>query len=196
METQSDKVKCLECGKYFKKLGGGHLEKIHKMSVADYKRKHPGAKTASRSFIEKQKEDKRRQYADKSLGLRRKVGERTFDFVENKNLKWKLQRDLRSAKICLKNGLWKPSIILYGAIIEAVLVEMNPNKDKGFSASIEWAKKKGIINEQTYHQIHIVRDLRNYVHLHKELEEKKDINDYWAKTFAEICELIISRFRG
>ena len=63
METQSDKVKCLECGKYFKKLGGGHLEKIHNMSVADYKRKHPGARTASRSFIEKQKEDKRRQYA-------------------------------------------------------------------------------------------------------------------------------------
>ena len=45
------------------------------------------------------------------------------------------------------------------------------------------------------HKIHIIRDLRNYVHLHKELLEDGEINEHWAKTAADICESIIKRFR-
>ena len=41
----------------------------------------------------------------------------------------------------------------------------------------------------------MVRDLRNFVHLHKELSEREEINEYWSKTFADICESIIKRFR-
>ena len=44
-------------------------------------------------------------------------------------------------------------------------------------------------------KIHIIRNLRNFVHLHQELSEGEEINEYWAKTFADICESIIQRFR-
>ena len=125
---------------------------------------------------------------------KKKFGKRTFDFVKNKELKWLLQRDYKSAKVCLKNNLWKPCIILYASIIEAVLIEKFP-KVKTFAEALEKAWQGKFISEQDYHKIHIVRDLRNYVHLHKELKEKRDINEYWAKTFSDICEVIIKRFR-
>ena len=125
--------------------------------------------------------------------LRKKVASRTFDFIRNKKLTPLLQRDHKTAKICLRHSLWKPSIILYASIIEAVLIEKYPEAEDFYHA-IEIAYKNKGLSEKEYHQINIVRDLRNFVHLHKELSEISEINDYWAKTFAEICESIIKRF--
>jgi len=130
----------------------------------------------------------------KKIKSNKKFGRRTFDFIKNKELKKLLQRDYTSAKTCLGNKLWKPCIILYGSIIEAILIEMLKGK-RTFSEALESAYKNKVIPEQDYHKIHIVRDLRNYVHLHKELKEKKDINEYWARTFSDICESIIKKFK-
>ena len=186
------KVECLECGKCLKKLGGGHLEKKHGMNQKDYLRKYPGAKTSSDSFVTLQKEIKKRQYEDIGLNLRKKAGSRTFDFISNRDLKKLLQRDYGVAKQCLKYEFWKPCIILYGAIIEAVLVEMTSAKT--FEKAVNKALNEKIITKNNYHKIHVIRDLRNYVHLRKELKEKIKINDHWAQTFADICESIIKHF--
>lgn len=126
--------------------------------------------------------------------MRQKVSSRTFDLIDNKKLIPLLQRDYKSAKICLENSLWKPSIILYGSIIEAILTEKHPEA-ADFYGALENAYKNGDISEKEYHKIHIIRDLRNFVHLHKELAEGEEINEYRAKTFADICESIIKRFK-
>ncbi|MFH1192108.1 MAG: MucR family transcriptional regulator [bacterium] len=190
---ENQTIECLECGKFFKKLSG-HLEPIHKMTVKEYLKKYPSAKTSSNAFIEQQRADKKRQYQDDNLNLRQKVGSRTFDFIKDKELKKILQRDYGMAKKCLKFELWKPCIILYGAIIEAVLIDKTGGKK--FEEAIEEALTKKIITKNNYHKINIIRDLRNYVHLHKELKEKTEINSDWARTFADICESIIKHFKS
>lgn len=127
------------------------------------------------------------------IDYRAVVGRRTFDFINNKRLKILLQRDYKSAKTCLINQLWKPAIILYGSIIEAILRENT--KTKGFDSALKKSLENKLISEKEFHKIHIVRDLRNFVHLHKELSEGEEINEYWARTFSDICESIIKRFR-
>jgi hypothetical protein len=156
---------------------------------------HPHALVrGATSILESNFMKKKKRNKGQKLESRKKFGRRTFDFIKNKDLKKLLQRDYTSAKVCLKNRLWKPCIILYASIIEAILIEMFKKK-KTFVEALELGWKNNIISEQDYHKIHIVRDLRNYVHLHKELKEKKDINEYWAKTFSDICESIIKRFK-
>ena len=190
---KNQKIQCLECKKYFKRLGGGHLEKIHKMSMWEYLKKYPDARTSSLGFIESQKKIQKKLFQNEKLGLRKKVGSRTFDFIKNKDLKKILQRDFAIAKKCLDFGLWKPCIILFSAIIEAVLKEMTGAKT--FEKAADAALSKKIIKKDQYHEIHFIRNLRNYVHLHKELKEKIKISDHLAKTLAEICKLIIQYFK-
>jgi len=165
------------------------------MNVREYRIKHPGAATASDSFLKKQSEDKIRQY---STGLREKVGKRTFDFIGDSELKKILQRDLKSAKTCLTQKLWKPCIFLYAAIIEAILKEMHPAKDKNgikFKKVIDWAKEQKAITESDYHKVHVIRNLRNYIHIHLELKDKPEIDENWAKVFARVCESVIKHFK-
>lgn len=123
------------------------------------------------------------------------MASRTFDFIKNDKLRPLLSRDYKTAKNCLINHLWKPSIILYGSLIEAILRERT--ETDSFRAALDSALDKEIISETEFHQIHVVKDSRNFVHLHKELEEGVQvINDYWAKTLSDICESLIKRFRS
>lgn len=188
MKNDKSKIKCLECGKFYSSIGY-HIKR-HNLTSKDYLIRHPKAKLSADDVVNKIKEKSVERYKDAEF--RKKVGKRTFDFIKNKDLKSLLQRDFKSAKTCLDNELWKPSIVLYGSIIEAVLIEIT--KAKTFNDALELAKKNDIISEKEYHKIHMIRDLRNFVHLHKELEEQEEINDYWARTFADICEKIIKRF--
>jgi len=188
MKNKKGKIKCLECGKSFSNLGM-HLT-VHKLNSRSYRIKHPGAPITSEEYIQKHKANAHIRYQSKAF--RKKVGRRTFDFLKNKNLKSLLQRDYRSAKVCLDKELWKPSIILYASIIEAILIEATG--EKTFENSLKKALTNKVISEKDYHKINLVRDLRNFVHIHKELKEGSEINDYWARTFADICESIIKRF--
>jgi len=156
-------------------------------------KRFPSAKLSSDEYREKVSNSAKNRFLEDPT-LREKVKSRTFDFINNKKLTPLLQRDYKSAKICLKDSLWKPSIILYGSIIEAILKKKHP-KAKDFYDALEIAYKKNDISEKEYHKIHIIRNLRNFVHLHQELSEGEEINEYWAKTFADICESIIQRFR-
>lgn len=190
--VNTSKIKCQKCYKKFSNITT-HLIKSHGLSAREYQTKYPGAKLVSDVFREKQVKWMKERYQRTDINYRAIAGRRTFDFIKNKKLKVLLQRDHKSAKACLKNKLWKSAIILYGSIIEAILREKT--KTRSFSTALEKSYKNKLISEREYHKIHIVRDLRNFVHLHKELEEKEEINDYWAKTFSDISESIIKRFR-
>lgn len=186
---QISKIKCEECESYFSNMGT-HL-KTHNLTSKEYTKKHPEADIVSKAYREKHRQNAILRYTDKNF--RKKAGSRTFDFLKNKDLRSLLQRDYKSAKISLNNQLWKPSIVLYGSIIEAILIEKTGAKT--FEKSLYIALNKKFISEKDYHKIHMIRDLRNFVHIHKELKEKEEINDYWAKTFADICESIIKHFK-
>lgn len=192
-KTQIGKVKCKMpgCGQSFPTLAT-HIKRRHNLSSAEYLKRFPGSKLLSDDYRRKVSDSAKNRFLIDPT-LRKKVASRTFDFVKNKKLTPLLQRDYKSAQICLKSSLWKPSILLYGSIIEAILIEKYP-KEKKFYNAINIAYKNGDISEIENHKIHIIRDLRNFVHLHKELLEGGEINEHWAKTAADICESIIKRF--
>lgn len=191
MKQNTKKIKCKKCGLSFTTLAT-HLNRTHKFSSSEYLKQFPGAKLMSDQHRKMLSELVKKRFL-KDPTLREKVASRTFDFVNNKKLTPLLQRDYRSAKICLKHDLWKPSVILYGSIIEAILVEKS-QKSKNFNDSLKIAYDNGIISEIESHKIHIIRDLRNFVHLHKELSENSEIDEHWANTASAICESIIKRF--
>lgn len=188
MET----LKCKVCGERFSTLTT-HINRKHDLSATEYKKRFPNAKLLTDQHrIMLSTSVKERFIKDPTL--RTKVAGRTFDFINNKKLQPLLQRDYKSAKICLKKSLWKPSIILYGSIIEAIFIEKYPEA-KDFNSALEIAHNNREISDMVNHKIHIIRDLRNYVHLHKELSENDgEINEHWAKTAADICESTIRDF--
>ena len=191
--NDKSKIKCLICGKYFRRLTGGHIERVHDINKKEYLKRFPNAKLISENSRRLQSDIQKTLY--KNDAFRMSKGSRTFDFIKNKDLKRLLQRDYRSAKECLKYKLWKPCIILYGSIIEAVVKEFSP-RAKSYYDALNIAKERKLITERDYNKIQIIRDLRNYVHLHKELKERSDINEYWAKTFSDICESVIKNFKN
>lgn len=187
-----DKIQCLECKGFYSNITF-HV-KVHDLTAKEYLKKYPNAKVMSEEYLSKQKKQSLDRFHENPDEYIKKSKSRVFGITQNKALQLLLQRDYRSARICLKNKLWKPSIVLYGSIIEAILIERNKNA-KDFYDALETSYKNKDITEKEYHKIHIVRNLRNFVHLHKELSEQEEINEYWAKTFADICEAIIMRFR-
>ncbi len=193
--SNKSKVKCLLCTKdrYFKRLAGGHIEKEHGVTKEEYRKRFPDTKLISDQARELQSKIQKSLYKNDDK-YRMNKGNRTFNFIKNKKLKSLLQRDYRSAKECLKYKLWKPCIILYGSIIEAVIIEFSL-KSSSYNDALEIAIDKKLITKKDYFKIQVIRDLRNYVHLHKELKEGSDIDGYWAKTFSDICESVIKNFK-
>lgn len=188
---KTKKIKCLICGEYFKRLTGGHIE-THNLNKKEYLKRFPDAQIISDESRKLQSKIQGQLY--QNVEYRKRKGNRTFDFIRNKKLKWLLQRDYKSAKECLKYKLWKPCIILYGSIIEAIIIEFS-SKSNTYNQALNIAKEKKLITEKDYYKIQIIRDLRNYVHLHKELNEGSEINEFWARTFSDICESVIKNFK-
>jgi len=190
-----NKIDCLICHKKFTNMTT-HLVKAHGLTKKDYQLKFPGAKIVSDSFREWQKNRMATLYRSGEIDYRKIAGSRAFDFVSNQKLRLLLQRDYQYARKCLHYKLWKPAIILYGSLIEAVLRE-NTNMNT-FELALERSLEDKTISEIDFHKLHVVRDSRNYVHLHKELEESesKIINDYWAKTLSDMCESLLKKFKS
>jgi len=189
---KSKSVKCLICGNCYKRLTGGHIERMHNLSKEEYLKRFPNAQVISDEARKLQSKIQGKLYRNEKY--RKSKGSRTFDFIKNNKLKRLLQRDYKSAKECLRYKLWKPCIVLYGSIIEAIIIEFSPKSNTYYNA-LNTAKEKKLITEKDFHKIQIIRYLRNYVHLHKELKEGSEINEYWAKTFSDICESIIKNFK-
>lgn len=95
--------------------------------------------------------------------------------IENKKLKKILSRDFRDAYSCHKRKLWKSCVALCGGIIEGVLGVEFSIKGK-FEVKIKEAIKKGIISEGIGGSLaNVVRLLRNYVHIEKEIKKEGSI---------------------
>lgn len=186
-------LKCRICDESFPVLAT-HINRKHNLTSAEYLKRFPGSKFTTREYRQRLSLSAKSRFIQ-NPELRKIVASRTFDFIKNDNLRPLLSRDYKTAKNCLINQLWKPSIILYGSLIEAILRERT--ETDSFSAALDSALDKKIISETEFHQIHVVKDSRNFVHLHKELEVGVQvINDYWAKTLSDICESLIKRFRS
>lgn len=56
LESEDNRVQCLECGQFFKKLSNTHLLNAHGMTLFQYKKKHKGAKTISTATTNKSRE--------------------------------------------------------------------------------------------------------------------------------------------
>lgn len=187
------KVKCLECGKEFGNLTT-HLIKTEKLTREQYLKKHPNAQMVSEEFREKQRQAAKLRIQADPEAYSLVVSSRKYDFISNEALQPLLQRDDKNAKLCLERQLWKPAIILYSSVVEAILREKTKKPD--FSSALREAYKKNYISEIEYHQIHVVKELRNFVHLHKELSADVEPNEYWARAIADMCESIIKRFKS
>ena len=186
-------LKCQICSKSFPVLAT-HIDRIHNLTSVEYLKRFPGSKFTTEEYRQRLSLSAKSRFIQ-NPELRKIVASRTFDFIKNDKLRPLLSRDYKTAKNCLINNLWKPSIILYGSLIEAILRERT--ETDSFSDALDSALNKKIISETEFHQIHVVKDSRNFVHLHKELEEGVQvINDYWAKTLSDICESLIKRFRS
>ena len=101
--------------------------------------------------------------------------EALLNSIENEKLKKILSRDFRDAYSCHKRKLWKSCVALCGGIIEGVLGVEFSIKGK-FEVKIKEAIKKGIISEDIGGSLaNVVRLLRNYVHIEKEIKKEGSI---------------------
>lgn len=95
--------------------------------------------------------------------------------IENEKLKKIVARDFRDAYSCRKRKLWKSCVALYGGIIEGVLGVEFSIKGK-FEVKIKEAIRRGIISEDIGGSLaNVVRLLRNYVHIEKEIKKEGSI---------------------
>lgn len=96
--------------------------------------------------------------------------------IENEKLKEILLRDYGHAYYCSEKKLWKPCVALCGGIIEGVLAVEFSIEGK-FEVKIKEAIKRGIISEDIGGKLaHVVRLLRNYVHIEKEIKKGGSID--------------------
>ncbi|MFA6436806.1 MAG: hypothetical protein WC242_01635 [Candidatus Paceibacterota bacterium] len=146
-----------------------------------------------------------------------------FEFILNKKLNHILNRDFSDAEKALKEGLFKSAVVLYGGIIEAVLLyfllsKVNdknfrkelkkiPMKDKNKKEIKSYYKKIKKLNFNQLikyaNQLNIIldpsvsntiRDFRNFIHIFKELERLFVINKSNAKTAGDFTKNIIDDF--
>jgi len=146
-----------------------------------------------------------------------------FEFILNKDLNKILNRDFLDAGKALKEGLFKSAVVLYGGIVEVILLyfllsKVNdknfrkelkkiPMKDKNKKEIKSYYKK---IKKLNFNQLiryanqlniisnpsvsHTIRDFRNFTHIFKELEQLFVINRSNAKTAGDFTKNIIDDF--
>lgn len=116
----------------------------------------------------------------------------TFQWIDDKKLRQLITRDYIIAGDCLKYGLFKPTILLYGSVLEASLIyKLKVDANTNFSDLIKRAEEKGLIKDHLITKLNLLRDFRNYVHLHKELSQNFSLTEGLATLSMEICDSII-----
>lgn len=126
------------------------------------------------------------------------VGKRgIFKWIKNKDLQVIARRDYATAKICEEEELFKPAIILYAGLMEALLIyKMNDSKDKDFANLIVEALKRKLISREQANHMHTIRDFRNYVHVYKEISaELEIINKGIAQLCRQLCDSVIKTLK-
>ena len=140
-----------------------------------------------------------------------------FNFVSGK-LKPILTRDYRDAEFCYKNKRWKPAIVLYGSILEAILTYLlkkqkrvdlvkvrnninssrSPNQRRiprnlnrySFSDMIDVAEGLGIITSELG-KADWIREYRNLIHPAAELRENIKPDENRASISRNLLDMVL-----
>ena len=126
------------------------------------------------------------------------IGKRgILKWIKNKELHDIIQRDYATAQICEEDGLFKPAIILYAGVLEALLrYKIDENKQEEFISLIEKALELKLIREEQANHMHTIRDFRNYVHIYKEMSADLEIiNEGIAQLSRQLCDSIIKTLK-
>jgi len=131
-----------------------------------------------------------------------------FTYVGSSKLRSLLQRDYRELLRALNSKCWKAAVVLSGGLIEALLMDQlhrvaqtahtalsAPKKNPDiltwrFIDLINVAVEVGIVSKGAEKLSHSVRDYRNLVHLHKELEDALGADEHEAKIAFNVLNLI------
>ena len=132
---------------------------------------------------------------------RRKIGigkRGIFKWIKDKKLENVARRDYATAQICEEQMLFKPAIILYAGVIEALLRhKISKGKSQDFSKLIQDALQHNLIRQEQANYMHTIRDIRNYVHIHKEISTDLEIiNEGIAKLCRQLCDSVIKTLKN
>lgn len=126
------------------------------------------------------------------------IGKRgILKWIKDENLQKIIRRDYATAQICEENKLFKPAIILYAGLLEALLrYKINKDKQEEFIDLIEKALQINLISQTQASHMHTVRDFRNYIHIYKELSADLEIiNEGIAKLCRQLCDSIMETLK-
>lgn len=118
-----------------------------------------------------------------------------FDFVKNQKLKDILERDFSYAELCRKEKMYKPAIIFYGSIIEAVLQYLLNSGGK-FYKLIEEAKQKKVVRQEIASRLEVIKYFRNYIHIKAELNGDIEVSVNEANFFYKVCDKLLESFKN
>ena len=127
------------------------------------------------------------------------IGKRQIlKWIKEENLQKIIRRDYATAQICEENKLFKPAIILYAGVLEALLrYKISKDKPEEFINLIEKALDIKLISQTQASHMHTVRDFRNYVHIYKELSADLEIiNEGIAKLCRQLCDSILETLKN
>lgn len=119
-------------------------------------------------------------------------------WIKNTDLQKIVKRDYATAQICEEEGLFKPAIILYAGVLEALLMHgLNCHKELKFSNLIDLAFERKLIRQEQASHMHTIRDFRNYVHVYKEMTADIEIiNQGIADLCRQLCDSLIKSLKN
>lgn len=141
--------------------------------------------------------NKNKQWAElerKKIGIGKR---QILVWIKDKGLHDIIQRDYATAQICEEEGLFKPAIILYAGVLEALLrYKVDEKKEDEFVNLINKALGLKLIRQEQANHMHTIRDFRNYVHIYKEKNADLEIiNEGIAQLSKQLCDSIIKTLR-
>ncbi len=121
------------------------------------------------------------------------IGRRgVFNWIKEKKLRDMLIRDYATAVMCEEQELYKPAIILYSALLEAILLYKLKIENLDFSQLITKAQENKLIGVANASKLNVLRDFRNYIHIKKELKSDYNLTKGTAEFAKEICESVFA----
>lgn len=127
------------------------------------------------------------------------IGKRgILKWIKDRDLQKIVRRDYATAQICEEEGLFKPAIILYAGVLEALLqYKINKDEKEKFIDLIEEAMQSKLIKQEQASHMNTIRDFRNYVHVYKEISADLEIfNAGIAQLCRQLCDSIINTLKN
>ena len=176
LSKEENRVKCLECNKYFKTISVSHLKTFHNMTVSEYKAKHNViniiSKTSSNKLSKNTIETNKKSRFKRKSNIEKEFEELLIKY--NINYTWGERRILKGQELDFYLPDYKLGLEFNGVFYHS---EINGNKNSTYHLN-----KTKECNEKSISLIHIFEDLTTY---HKEkvfntiLNKLKVIGNYY-----------------